>query len=115
MVATMDTASNAIKTGPFTLFVPLVVGVWVPQRMLSERSGSAAMLSVSRVIGSVVFTLGVVGYFWCAALFVRAQGTPAACRHRFRERPPSLAADGNGPLESCVHVTYPSFSVAAAL
>ena len=26
---------------------------------------------------SVFFVLGVIGYFWCAALFVRAQGTPA--------------------------------------
>jgi hypothetical protein len=31
MIATMSTASNAIKTGLFTLFVPLVVGVWIPE------------------------------------------------------------------------------------
>jgi protein-S-isoprenylcysteine O-methyltransferase Ste14 len=27
--------------------------------------------------GQYAFLLGAVGYFWCAALFLRAQGTPA--------------------------------------
>ena len=30
-----------------------------------------------RLVGGLLFVLGVIGYFWCAALFVRAQGTPA--------------------------------------
>ncbi len=77
MVATMSTATNAIKTGLFTLFVPLVVGVWIPQRMIaSDHAGVAAPL-VWQVVGGLLFVIGVIGYFWCAALFVRAQGTPA--------------------------------------
>jgi protein-S-isoprenylcysteine O-methyltransferase Ste14 len=55
MSPAMSTASNAIKTGIFTLFVPFIV-----------RSG-----------GALLFVLGVIGYFWCAAPFLRAQGTPA--------------------------------------
>jgi len=73
----MSTASNAIRTGLFTLFVPVVVGVWIPHRMASDRSGSVAVPAVLRVVGTVLFALGVVGYVWCAVLFVRAQGTPA--------------------------------------
>jgi hypothetical protein len=34
MGAAMSTASNAIKTGLITLFVPLVVAVWTPRRMV---------------------------------------------------------------------------------
>jgi protein-S-isoprenylcysteine O-methyltransferase Ste14 len=70
----MSTASNAIKTALFTLFVPLVVAVWIPQRILSI--GVAAALPW-RLAGGVLSALGAIGYFWCAALFVRAQGTPA--------------------------------------
>lgn len=77
MKAAMSTASNAIKTGIFTLFVPLIVGVWVPQRMIANGRNGLAALDVWRVIGGVLFVLGVIGYFWCATLFVRAQGTPA--------------------------------------
>src|SRR5271165_1460961 len=74
MNAAMSTASNAIKTGLFTLLVPLVVGVWIPQRMV--RAGVAVAIAW-RVAGGLLFVLGVIGYLWCAALFVRAQGTPA--------------------------------------
>ena len=77
MVVTMSTASNAIKTGLFTLFVPLVVAAWVPQRMLSARIDGLAVPVLARVIGAAFFVIGAIGYFWCAALFVRAQGTPA--------------------------------------
>lgn len=77
MVATMCTASNAIKTGLFTLFVPLVVAVWIPQRMIATYHASTAASLVGQVIGRLLFGLGVIGYFWCAALFVGAQGTPA--------------------------------------
>ena len=73
----MNTASSAIKTGLFTLFVPLVVGVWIPQRMVSNASGSIVVPIGWRVAGGWLFVVGVIGYFWCAALFVRAQGTPA--------------------------------------
>jgi hypothetical protein len=77
MEAAMSTASNAIKTGLFTLFVPLVVGVWIPQRMLSDgRIGTPVQIGW-RVLGGLLFVLGVVSYFWSASLFVRAQGTPA--------------------------------------
>lgn len=77
MFAAMSTVSNAIKTGVFTLFVPLVVGVWVPQRMLLGPGEHAAAAIVWRVVGGSVFVAGVFGYLCCAALFVQAQGTPA--------------------------------------
>ena len=77
MVAAMSTASNAIKTGVFTLFVPLVVAVWIPHRMASGGSADVVVPGFWRVVGGVLFVLGAIGYFWCAALFVRAQGTPA--------------------------------------
>jgi protein-S-isoprenylcysteine O-methyltransferase Ste14 len=77
MCAAMSTASNAIKTGIFTLLVPLVVAVWVPHRMGSGGSAEVVVPVVWRVVGGLLFVLGAIGYFWCAALFVRAQGTPA--------------------------------------
>ena len=76
MVAAMSTASSAIKTGVFTLLVPLVVAVWVPRRLIANGSDNVAVPLALRVIGVLLFTLGALGYFWCAALFVRAQGTP---------------------------------------
>jgi len=77
MGAAMSTASNAIKTGLFTLLVPLVVAGWIPQRMIANERDGLAALDVWRVVGGLLFVIGVIGYFWCAALFVRAQGTPA--------------------------------------
>ena len=77
MGTAMGTVSNAIKTGLFTLLVPPIVGIGIPQRMLGERSAGAAVPIIWRVVGVFFFVLGVIGYFWCAALFVRAQGTPA--------------------------------------
>jgi protein-S-isoprenylcysteine O-methyltransferase Ste14 len=77
MWAAMSMASNAIKTGLFTLFVPAVVGVGIPQAMLvGDRVGVSGLIVV-RFVGGLLFLMGVVGDFWCAALFVRAQGTPA--------------------------------------
>ncbi len=70
----MSTASNAIKTVLFTLFVPFVIGVWVPQSMVGP---GVTVPSTWRVAGGLLFLLGAIGYFWCATLFVRAQGTPA--------------------------------------
>src|SRR5271169_4396912 len=77
MLAVMSTVSNAIKTGLFTLFVPLIVAVGIPQSMLGERDTVAVVPVLLRITGAVLFVLGVAGYFWCATLFVRAQGTPA--------------------------------------
>ena len=77
MWAEMSTTSNAIKTGLFTLFVPLVVAVWVPRRLIASGDVVVDIPLVWRVLGGLLFALGVIGYFWCAALFVRAQGTPA--------------------------------------
>jgi protein-S-isoprenylcysteine O-methyltransferase Ste14 len=77
MLAAVNTASNAIKTGLFTLFVPLVVGVGIPQSMVAKEHVLVPETIVWRVVGASLFVLGVIGYFWCAALFIRAQGTPA--------------------------------------
>src|ERR1017187_4519469 len=77
MRAAMSTASNAIKTGIFTLFVPAIVGIGIPQAMVAEDRVGASGTMLLRVVGGVLFATGVIGYFWCAALFVRAQGTPA--------------------------------------
>ena len=77
MWAVISTLSNAVKTALFSLFVPLVVGVWVPERMIlsgQDRLTESGALGLS---GSALFVIGVIGYLWCAALFVRAQGTPA--------------------------------------
>lgn len=77
MWAAMSAASNAIKTGVFTLFVPAIVGIGIPQAMVAEDRVGASGIMLLRVVGALLFVLGIVGYFWCAALFVRAQGTPA--------------------------------------
>jgi protein-S-isoprenylcysteine O-methyltransferase Ste14 len=76
MWAAMSLASSAIKTGIFTLLVPAVVAIWIPQSMLGAGrfEHSSPMVCVA---GGLLFVLGVIGYFWCAALFVRALGTPA--------------------------------------
>jgi len=77
MPAAVSTTSNAIRTGLFTLFVPLVVALYVPQRMIATDHATASASVVSRVVGVLLFVLGAIGYFWCATLFVKAQGTPA--------------------------------------
>ena len=77
MWAAMSMASNAIKTGLFTLFVPAIVGVGIPQAMVVGDRVSASGSILLRLAGGLLFVLGVIGYFWCAALFVRVQGTPA--------------------------------------
>jgi len=70
----MSTTSSAIKTAMFTLFVPLVVAGYIPQQMVRGRvAGGLA----GQVIGGLFMVLGAIGYFCCAALFVKAQGTPA--------------------------------------
>ena len=73
----MSTASNAIRTGVFTLFVPAVVAVGLPQSMVMRGPAAVSQSIILRIAGGVLIVLGVIGYFWCAALFVRAQGTPA--------------------------------------
>ena len=77
MAAAMSTASNAVKTGLFTLFVPAIVGVGIPQAMVVGDRVGVSGLVVIRFVGGLFFVLGVIAYFWCVALFVRAQGTPA--------------------------------------
>ena len=77
MSPAMSTTSSAIKTVLFTLFVPFVVAVWVPQRMIGNGRISLATPILLRAVGGILFLLGVIGYFWCATLFVRAHGTPA--------------------------------------
>ena len=77
IVTAMSVASSAVKTGLFTLFVPFVVAVWIPQRMIAGEPTAADVRLVWQALGGLPFALGVVGYFWCAMLFVRAQGTPA--------------------------------------
>jgi len=77
MSITMSTTSSAIKTALFTLFVPFVVAVWIPQRMIGNGGTNLTTPILLRALGGVLFLLGVIGYFWCATLFVRAQGTPA--------------------------------------
>jgi len=73
----MSTAANAVKTAVFTLFVPLVVAVWIPQRILPGMNGTVGAPVFLRLLGGLLFVLGIIGYFWCATLFVQAQGTPA--------------------------------------
>lgn len=90
MLATMSTASNAIKTGLFTLFVPAVVALYVPQRMLVTGHSPLVVPIIWRVVGGLLIVLGVIGYFWCASLFVRAQGTPAPIM-------PTKSAVASGP------------------
>jgi len=77
ILTAMSIASSAVKTGLFTLLVPLVVAVWVPQRMIASEPAAVDVRLARQVLGGLLFALGVVGYFWCAALFVRALGTPA--------------------------------------
>jgi len=77
MVAAMSTAASAIKTAVFTLFVPLVIAVWIPQRMLRGTHSAVVVPGFLRLLGGLLFLLGTIGYFWCATLFVQAQGTPA--------------------------------------
>ena len=45
--------------------------------MVSDVSANIAVPIIWRVTGGFLFVLGAIGYFWCAAPFVRAQGTPA--------------------------------------
>jgi len=73
----MSIASSALKTALFTLFVPAIIAVGIPQGWLTEDRVPIAPVIATRVIGGLLIVLGAIGYFWCAALFVRAQGTPA--------------------------------------
>jgi protein-S-isoprenylcysteine O-methyltransferase Ste14 len=77
MSTAMSATSSAIKTALFTLFVPLVVAVYVPQRIVAGDHAIASASLVWRVLGIALFILGATGYFWCATLFVKAEGTPA--------------------------------------
>ena len=52
MVAAMSTAASAIKTAVFTLFVPLVIAVWIPQRMLRGTHSSVGAPVYLRLLGA---------------------------------------------------------------
>ncbi len=73
----MRTAAGALATALFTLFVPAIIAVGVPQMWIREAGVDVAPGVASRLLGTVLIALGAVGYFWCAALFVKTQGTPA--------------------------------------
>jgi len=63
IVAAMSTASNAIKTGIFTLLVPAIVAVGVPQSMAAGERTSVSVPIILRFAGGLIFVLGVIGYF----------------------------------------------------
>src|ERR1039458_8524134 len=73
----MRTVASALATALFTLFVPAIVAVGIPQTWIREAGIVVAPGIVSRILGTALVTLGAIGYFWCATLFVKAQGTPA--------------------------------------
>jgi protein-S-isoprenylcysteine O-methyltransferase Ste14 len=73
----MRTAASALATALFTLFVPAIIAVGIPQTWIRETGIELYAGSASRIIGGALIALGAIGYFWCAALFVKAQGTPA--------------------------------------
>src|ERR1017187_2907184 len=73
----MRTVASALATALFTLFVPAIVAVGVPQTWIREAGVVVAPGIASRIVGSALVALGTIGYFWCATLFVKAQGTPA--------------------------------------
>ena len=73
----MRTVVSAIATALFTLFVPAIVAVGIPQMWVREGGVVIAPGVASRIFGAALIALGAIGYFCCATLFVKAQGTPA--------------------------------------
>jgi protein-S-isoprenylcysteine O-methyltransferase Ste14 len=73
----MRTVASALATAIFTLFVPAIIAVGISQTWLRAAHVGVAPGVLSRIFGIALVTLGAAGYFWCATLFVRAQGTPA--------------------------------------
>jgi protein-S-isoprenylcysteine O-methyltransferase Ste14 len=73
----MRTAASALATALFTLFVPAIIAVGIPQAWIREAQVVVAPGSASLILGTVLIGLGAFGYFWCVTLFVKAQGTPA--------------------------------------
>ena len=69
----MRTAFSALATALFTLFVPLVVAVWIPQRMMGGISLNTTAPLVFRSIGALLFALGVAGYLWSVLAVVFGQ------------------------------------------
>lgn len=66
-----------IKTAIFTIFVPGMVGVYIPYRLLA-RAERTWELGAFRYLGLVLIALGAAIYFWCAWHFaVTGRGTPA--------------------------------------
>ena len=73
----MRTAVSALATALFTLFVPAIIAVAIPQMWIKPPGAVVASGIASRILATALIALGAVGYFWCATLFVKAQGTPA--------------------------------------
>ena len=63
MLAAVNTASNAIKTGLFTLLVSAVVTVAIPQSMLAQEHAVVPDTIAWGAVGASLFVLGVIGYF----------------------------------------------------
>ena len=77
MIAAMSTASNAVKTGLFTLFVPFVVAVWIPQRMIASGHAGMAVPLLRQVVGGLPFRARSDRLFLVCGAFRPRQGTPA--------------------------------------
>jgi len=54
----------------------LLVAIGIPQAMVQQDHVAASSSMTLRVAGEAFVALSVAGYFWCAALFVKAQGHP---------------------------------------
>ncbi len=69
------------KTLVFTIFVPAIVGVWVPYRIGDSGDLRKILEDSSQlrlVVGAVFFLVGAAVYLWCAWDFaVKGLGTPA--------------------------------------
>jgi protein-S-isoprenylcysteine O-methyltransferase Ste14 len=66
----------AVGTVIFTLFVPGVIGGWIPYTLTADTGVAASWWA--RLAGWVMILLGTAGYLWCASNFVRqGLGTPA--------------------------------------
>jgi len=81
------------KTLLFTIFVPGVVGVWIPYQVggASNIRQTLAQASQLRLVsGGLFFLIGSVAYLWCAWDFaVKGLGTPAPI-----DAPKSLVVNG---------------------
>ena len=49
MWAAMSTASNAMETGIFTLFVPAIVGIGIPQAMVAREDALRLRMATAMI------------------------------------------------------------------